>query len=98
MLTKSLITISKNRTKVLVLDISKSKLSLEEAAKLAFSTRDMPLSYNKKRDLLILEFETPHDKIRYMKRLPQWLWNKGCVIWEYTDTELQQWMLESMGY
>lgn len=88
-------TMEKART--LVLDLSPSRISLEEAATVAFNARNMRSRYNKKRDLLLLEFDTPQEKLKYMKRLPQWLWNRQSVVWEFAPAELELWRMESLG-
>ncbi len=86
-----------DKSKFLVIDLSRSKITLEEAATLAFNARDIQSRYNKERDLLIFEFETAQEKLSYMKRLPQWVWNRGCVILEYSNDDLEQWVLETVG-
>ncbi len=88
-------TMEKART--LVVDLSPARISLEEAATVAFHARNIRSRYNKKRDLLMLEFDTPQAKLAYMKRLPQWLWNQHCVVWEYAPAELELWRMESLG-
>ena len=86
-----------DKAKTLVLDLSRSRMTLEEAATIAFNARDLTSSYNRKRDLLIIEFDTPREKLNFMKRLPQWAWNRGAVVWEISSEELDQWTFESMG-
>lgn len=85
------------KTRVIVLDLSPSRMSLEEAASLAFHSRHIRSRFNKRRSYLMLEFDTAREKLTYLKQLPQWLWNQGCVVWEYTQPELELWRLESMG-
>lgn len=88
-------TLDKART--LVLDLSPQRLNLEEAATLAFNSREVRSRYNPKRDLLMLEFDDPQGKLAYMKRLPQWLWNRGCVVWEFSPAQLEAWRIEASG-
>jgi hypothetical protein len=85
------------KAKVIVLDFSPSRITLEEAASLAFHSRNIRSRYNKRRNFLILEFETAREKLAYLKKLPQWLWNRGCVVWEYRRPELDLWRLEALA-
>jgi hypothetical protein len=86
-----------DKNKTLVLDLSPSRLTLEEAATLAFNSRELRSRYNAHRDLLILEFSAPREKLAYMKRLPQWLWNRGIVRWDASEAQLELWRLEAAG-
>lgn len=91
---------SRNRlekARTLVLDLSSQRLTLEEAATVAFSCRAMPSRYNAKRDLLLLEFNDQREKLAYLKQLPQWLWNRGAVIWEFSPMQLELWRTEAAG-
>jgi hypothetical protein len=86
-----------DKSRTLVLDLSRARVTMEEAATLAFNSRDLESSYNRRRDLLILEFNSPREKLKYMKRLPQWCWNRGCILWDCSNEELDQWAFEAMG-
>lgn len=85
------------KSKTLVLDLSSQRLSLEEAATVAFSCRTMRSRYNAKRDLLMLEFDNQREKLAYLKQLPQWLWNRGSVVWEFSPAQLELWRTEAAG-
>ena len=85
-----------DKSRMLVLDLSLSKLSLDELDKVTQESLDAHTRFNEKRDLLILEFEDQHKKVDYMKRLPQWIWNRGCVLWECTDAQLEKWIYETL--
>lgn len=86
-----------DKSKTLVLDLSSQRLSLEEAATVAFSCRSVRSRYNPKRNLLMLEFDNQREKLAYLKRLPQWLWNRGSVVWEFSPAQLELWRVEAAG-
>ncbi|NOY72088.1 MAG: hypothetical protein GXP14_06885 [Gammaproteobacteria bacterium] len=83
------------KSTTIVLNLSRSKVTLEEAATIAFNARRYDVRYNCKRDLLMIEFESTKDKLRYMKKIPQWLWNRGCVLWDCSAKSLDKWVFES---
>lgn len=85
------------KSRTLILNLSPTHIDIDEAATIAFNARTIRSRYNKKRDLLMLEFDTPQDKLRYLKRLPQSLWNRNCVVFDYPATQLELWRLESLG-
>lgn len=86
-----------DKSRYVVLKFAPSLLSLEEAAMLSFQFRDIESRYNKKRHLLILQFDSPAEKLQFVKRLPQWLWNRGCVQFDFTAPQLNQWLVETIG-
>lgn len=83
------------KSRTLILDLSPQRLSLEEAATVAFNCRTLCTRYNAKRDLLMLEFDSHREKLAYLKRLPQWLWNRGCVVFEFSSAQLELWRTEA---
>lgn len=85
------------KTKSIVIDLSSSRVSLEEAASVAFHARQIRSRFNRRRSLLLLEFDTPQEKLSYLKKLPQWLWNRGCIVWEYQPAELALWRVEALN-
>lgn len=86
-----------DKSKSIVLDLSSPRISLEEAATIAFHSRSIRSRFNRRRSLLILEFDTPREKLSYLKKLPQWLWNRGCIVWEFQPTELALWRVEALN-
>lgn len=85
------------KSRTLVLNLSPSNIDIDEAATIAFNARTIRSRYNKKRDLLMLEFDSPREKLRYLKQLPRWLWNRNCVVFDYPAAQLELWRLESLG-
>lgn len=85
------------KAKTLVLDLSSQRLTFEEAATVAFSCRTVRSRYNTKRDFLMLEFDDQREKLAYLKQLPQWLWNRGSVVWEFSPAQLELWRTEAAG-
>lgn len=85
------------KSKTLIFDLSPQRLSLEEAATVAFNCRSLHSRYNAKRDLLMLEFDSQREKLAYLKQLPQWLWNRGSVVWEFSPAQLELWRTEAAG-
>ena len=79
-----------------MLAINLSDLSLEEVAKITQRLGNVHSRYNEKRNLLILEFEDQEKKVDYMKQLPQWLWNRGGVLWECSNEQLENWIYETL--
>ena len=83
-----------DKSKMLALNLS--ELSLEEVAKITERVGNVHSRYNEKRNLLILEFEDQQKKVDYMKHLPQWLWNRGSVLWECSTEQLEDWIYETL--
>jgi hypothetical protein len=84
-----------DKSKMLALDLT--DLSLEEVAKVTqHAGANVYSRYNEKRNLLILEFEDQQKKVDYMKHLPQWLWNRGGVLWECSNEQLEHWIYETL--
>jgi hypothetical protein len=79
-----------------MLALNLSDLSLEEVAKITERVGNVHSRYNEKRNVLILEFEDQQKKVDYMKHLPQWLWNRGSVLWECTTEQLEDWIYETL--
>lgn len=86
-----------DRSRILILNLSPSRVNESEADALFLSSLDHFFRYNKKRDLLFLEFSDAKQKLRYMKNLPPAFWNRGCVVWEYSPNQLSQWLDESVS-
>ncbi|WP_455206174.1 hypothetical protein [Kaarinaea lacus] len=85
-----------DKTKILAIDLSLSKLSLAEVAKLVSLLQQFRSRFNKKRNLLLLEFSDPQQKVIALKLLPQWAWNRGAVLWETSNHDLQEWVSETL--
>jgi hypothetical protein len=83
-----------DKSKMLALNLS--DLSLEEIAKITQHVGNVHSRYNEKRNVLILEFENQQKKVDYMKHLPQWLWNRGAVLWECSSEQLENWIYETL--
>lgn len=83
-----------DRSKMLALNLS--DLSLGEVAKITQHIGNAHTRYNEKRNVLIVEFEHQHQKVDYMKHLPQWLWNRGAVLWECSNDQLEEWIYETL--
>lgn len=83
-----------DKSKMLALNLS--DLSLEEVAKITERVGNVHSRYNEKRNVLILEFEDQQKKVDYMKHLPQWLWNRGGVLWECSAEQLEDWIYETL--
>ena len=79
-----------------MLALSLSDLTLEEIAKITQHVGNVHSRYNEKRNVLILEFENQQKKVDYMKHLPQWLWNRGSVLWECSSEQLENWIYETL--
>jgi hypothetical protein len=79
-----------------MLALNLADLSLDEIAKITQHVGNVNSRYNEKRNLLILEFEDQHKKVDYMKQLPQWLWNRGAVLWECSSDQLENWIYETL--
>jgi hypothetical protein len=83
-----------DKSRMLALNLS--DLSLEDIAKITEHVGNVNSRYNEKRNLLILEFQDQQKKVDYMKHLPQWLWNRGAVLWECTSEQLENWIYETL--
>ena len=79
-----------------MLALNLSDLSLGEIAKITHHVGNARSRYNEKRNLLILEFDSQQKKVDYMKQLPQWLWNRGAVLWECSNEQLEDWIYETL--
>ena len=79
-----------------MLAINLSELTLGEVATITQHIGNARSRYNEKRNILILEFDHQHIKVNYMKQLPQWLWNRGAVLWECSNEQLEAWIYESL--
>jgi hypothetical protein len=86
-----------DRSRILILNLSPSRVNEGEADALFLNSLDHFYRYNKKRDLLFLEFSDSKQKLRYMKCLPQSFWTRGCVVWEYSPVQFSQWLDESIS-
>lgn len=83
-----------DKSRMLALDLT--DLSLDEVAKITHHINDAHSRYNENRCILILEFDSQQKKVDYMKRLPQWLWNRGGVLWECSNEQLETWIYETL--
>ena len=83
-----------DKSRMLALNLS--DLTLEEVAKITQRLGNVHSRYNEKRNELILEFEDQQKKVDYMKHLPQWLWNRGSVLWECSNEQLENWIYETL--
>ena len=83
-----------DKSRMLALNLA--DLSLDEIAKITQHVGNVNSRYNEKRNLLILEFQDQHKKVEYMKHLPQWVWNRGAVLWECSSDQLENWIYETL--
>ncbi|MGD8591594.1 MAG: hypothetical protein PVF82_02105 [Gammaproteobacteria bacterium] len=83
-----------DKSRMLALNLA--DLSLDEIAKITQHVGNVNSRYNEKRNLLILEFQDQHKKVDYMKHLPQWVWNRGAVLWECSSDQLENWIYETL--
>ena len=83
-----------DKSRMLALNLA--DLSLDEIAKITQHVGNVNSRYNEKRNLLILEFQDQHKKVYYMKHLPQWVWNRGAVLWECSSHQLENWIYETL--
>ena len=83
-----------DKSRMLALNLT--DLSLEEVAKITQYIGNANSRYNEKRNLLILEFDDQNKKVDYLKRLPQWLWNRNAVLWETSNEQLEEWIYETL--
>jgi len=88
---------SPDKSKILILDMTSPKVSIEEIATLSFHSRHIRSRFHKQNNWLMFEFDTTQDKLRYMKKLPLWLWTRGCVIWECSQSQHDVWHQEASG-